>query len=70
MTEQIVDGGFVGGLDLQVSVVDIQRQQVLAFQAGTDALTVAILAPVPQEAMLQDPALEEIVELALHVVRQ
>lgn len=70
MTEQIVDGGFVGGLDLQVGVVDIPRQQALAFQVGADALTVAILAPVPQEAMLQDPALEEIVELALHVVRQ
>jgi hypothetical protein len=31
---------------------------------------VAILAPDTQEAVIQDTALEEFVELALHVVRQ
>jgi hypothetical protein len=33
-------------------------------------LVVAILAPNPQETVLQDTALEKVVELALHVFRQ
>jgi hypothetical protein len=37
---------------------------------GDQPLSAAILAPHPQEAVLQNPALEEIVEFALHVCRQ
>jgi hypothetical protein len=38
MAEQIVDGGFLGLLELQVGVLDVPHQQALAFQVSAHAL--------------------------------
>lgn len=46
------------------------RAETAPFAAeGDQPLGAAILAPDPQEAVLQDTALEEVVEFVLHVVR-
>jgi len=38
MAEQVVDGGFVRGLELQVGVLDVPRQQAFAFQVSAHPL--------------------------------
>ena len=38
MAEQVVQGGFVGGFELQVGVLDVPHQQALAFQVSAHAL--------------------------------
>lgn len=36
--EQVVQGGFVEGLDIQVAVLDVSYERALAFQEGADPL--------------------------------
>ncbi|MDZ7839728.1 MAG: hypothetical protein U5R46_02735 [Gammaproteobacteria bacterium] len=38
MAEQVDQGGFVGGFELQVGVLDVAHQQTLVFQIGANAL--------------------------------
>jgi hypothetical protein len=38
MAEQVVQCGFVGGIELQVGVLDIPHQQAFAFQVSAEPL--------------------------------